>query len=99
MSNKYRLIKIYPGSPSLNTICKYEGNVWADSNEFTSPIINPEYYPSFWQPVIEKDYEILELSLQRSIKHQIVSALENSEDYTISLLSCNGNKIHSVKRL
>ena len=84
---KYILKKEYPGSPKLgNTIDNLE-NDWIEN------------YPEFWELVVEKDYEILELSLQRSIKHQIVSALENSEDYTISLLSCNGNKIHSVKRL
>lgn len=83
---KYKLIKEYPGSPKLDFITDR-------TNYF------PEYYPEFWEKVVEKDYEILELSLQRSIKHQIVSALENSEDYTISLLSRNGNKIHSVKRL
>ena len=50
---KYILIKRYPGSPKLGTIRKYEGNVWSDSNEFTSPIINPENYPEFWELVVE----------------------------------------------
>lgn len=84
---KYILKKEYPGSPKLGNIIDNLENDWIEN------------YPEFWKLVVEKDYEILELSLQRSIKHQIVSALENSEDYTISLLSCNGNKIHSVKRL
>ena len=85
---KYILKKEYPGSPKLGNIIDNLENDWIEN------------YPEFWEEVVvEKDYEILELSLQRSIKHQIVSALKNSENYTISLLSCNGNKIHSVKRL
>lgn len=56
---KYELIKTYPGSPKLNTICKYDKNPWSDSNAFTNPVLNPENYPEFWQPVVEKDYEIL----------------------------------------
>ena len=150
MSNRYRLIKEYPGSPKLDTIindskttlgisyyenCKaFIGNFpefweliveypigtkvhnsqtntiytkkedgWYKPSEKTGysdeMIIKSHYINIIEDKVVEKDYEILELSLQRSIKHQIVSALENSEDYTISLLSCNGNKIHSVKRL
>lgn len=83
---KYILKKEYPGSPKLGTILTHEELQFCNWNEY-------------YQEVVEKDYEILELSLQRSIKHQIVSALGNSEDYTISLLNCNGNKIHSVKRL
>jgi hypothetical protein len=105
---KYKLIKIYPESPKIGTeIIKShisesllgEYNTYMIKGEDYFKLPDPENYPEFWEEVIEKDYEILELSLQRSIKHQIVSALENSEDYTISLLSCNGNKIHSVKRL
>ena len=84
---KYILKKEYPGSPKLGNIIDNLENDWIEN------------YPEFWEKTVEKDYEILKLSLQRSIKHQIVSALENSEDYTISLLNCNGNKIHSVKRL
>ena len=95
---KYILKKEYPGSPKLGTIINDSKTTLGISYyENCKGFI--ENYPEFWELVVEKDYEILELSLQRSIKHQIVSALENSEDYTISLLSCNGNKIHSVKRL
>ena len=51
---KYKLIKEYPGSPKLDTICKYDKNPWSDSNAFTNPVLNPKYYPEFWKPVVEK---------------------------------------------
>ena len=31
---KYKLIKEYPGSPKIGTICKYTGNMWDDVQEF-----------------------------------------------------------------
>ena len=98
---KYKLIKLLPfeNSPRIGYTSEPHLSQKDEDHYWNGLWFNPENYPEFWQPVVEKNYEILELSLQRSIKHQIVSALENSEDYTISLLSCNGNKIHSVKRL
>ena len=98
---KYKLIKLLPfeNSPKIGYISSPNPLVEDKVHYWNGNWFNPENYPEFWEEVVvEKDYEILELSLQRSIKHQIVSALGNSEDYTISLLSCNGNKIHSVKR-
>ena len=98
MSNKYRLIKIYPGSPSLNTICKYEGNPWSDSNEFTNPVLNPKYYPEFWELVVEKDYEIL--SLVHKEQNRILLAKDANIDIFLECkLDYNYWSIHSVKRL
>ena len=98
---KYKLIKLLPfeNSPRIGYTSEPHLSQKDEDHYWNGLWFNPENYPEFWEEVVEKDYEILKLSLQRSIKHQIVSALENSEDYTISLLRCNGNKIHSVKRL
>ena len=113
MSNKYRLIKTYPGSPKLDTICKYDKNPWSDSNAFTNPVLNPKYYPEFWQPVVEKDYEILSLISTRIDKIIITykdgggvyepKFFENvykSIDHWVACFTMNNNpwQIHSVKR-
>lgn len=91
---KYKLIKTYPGSPELDTICKYDKNPWSDSNSFLNPVLNLKDYPEFWQPVVEKDYEILSYI---TIKSEIIKYkdLDINDD-------CNCDrylKIHSVKRL
>ena len=85
---KYILKKEYPGSPKLGNIIDNLENDWIEN------------YPEFWELVVEKDYEIVSILLQRSDKHQIhnVSEYKNT-DYIEALLNCNGNKIHSVKRL
>lgn len=44
---KYKLIKEYPGSPKLNTVCEYTGNAYSDPNVFTNPILDPKNYPKF----------------------------------------------------
>lgn len=89
---KYKLIKKYPGSPKLGFII--ENGYYCDQL-----YINPKDYPNNWQEVVEKDYEILSLSLMRSDKHYITNVLAYGEEYIKSLLNCNGNKIYSVKRL
>jgi len=88
---KYKLIKEYPGSPKLGTI--------NGETAITQPLYIVENQPEFWEKVIEKDYEILELALLSSDKHRIVNMIGNTSGYIESLLNCNGNKIHSVKRL
>lgn len=103
---KYKLIKEYPGSPILNTIIEYieesddidePFNGWIDNND--NEYESPENYPEFWQEIIEKDYEILMLSLQGSERHRLTNVINNSNDYIEALLNCHGNYIHSVKRL
>lgn len=47
---KYKLIKIYPGSPILGTIWEYR------TKDFSN-------YPEFWQEVIEKEYQMVKYSL------------------------------------
>lgn len=88
---KYKLIKEYPGSPKLDTICKYDKNPWSDSNSFLNPVLNLKDYPEFWQPVVEKDYEILTVITNYN---KFIEKVYN-QDLTIEPYW----KIHSVKRL
>ena len=96
---KYKLIKTYPGSPSLNTICKYDKNPWSDSNAFINPVLNPENYPEFWEPVVEKDYEILSYIS----KSNTICTLQTNGKYLHSknnhIVNFENYRIHSVKRL
>lgn len=104
---KFKLIKEYPGSPKLDTICSYKGNVWSDSNEFTSPIFNPKKYPEYWEEIIEKDYEIVSLKNKvgviinsSTIKKEFTpESLYLKATTTICKYSSDEFKIHSVKRL
>jgi len=85
---KYKLIKEYPGSYKIGyTTIQVE------------PCPSCSNYPEFWQPVVEKDYEILLISLHRSDKPKITNMIGCGNDYILSLLNCDGNKIHSIKRL
>jgi len=85
---KYKLIKEYPGSPKLGYI--------AQEDEFTFM----KEFTEYWEEVVEKDYEILEVSLARSEKHIIRKIdFNDSESYIESLINCHGNSIHSIKRL
>lgn len=95
---KYKLIKEYPGSPNLGTIVDHHFS----NSQYGFCVYDTEKsdnWKEFWEEIIEKDYEILELSLMRSDKHHIVNVIGNGEGYIESLLNCNGNKIHSIKRL
>lgn len=83
---KYRLIREYPGSPKLGTILTHEELQYCIWNEY-------------YQEVVEKDYEILLISLHRSDKPKITNMIGCGNDYILSLLNCDGNKIHSIKRL
>ena len=85
---KYKLIKEYPGSPKLGTI--------TDRTMYF-----PEYYPSFWQPVIEKDYEILSLvASERNPQHKKGSKFLHNKDYKFkSMHPTEFWDIYSVKRL
>lgn len=111
---KFKLIKLYPGSPKLGATVvdtninngakdAYFSENWGKSNSGSAFIIGKnhdcENQPEFWQEIIEKDYQILKLSLQRSVKPEVVDVSDSGEEYILSLLKCNGNSIHSVKRL
>lgn len=93
MKTKYRLIKCYPGYSNLGIIVSNEDKTteWKGTYYY-------DKYPEFWKKVVEKNYQILKLSLQRSIKPDIIDVSDSSESYILALLNCNGNKIHSIKR-
>lgn len=104
---KYKLIKKYPGVklevgdiveyiiPSSGTIYQY----YCVKKSIGISGVLPEDYPEFWGEVIEKEYEILSLLIRRSDKHEIRDMNGYDEDYILSLEKCDGNKIHSIKRL
>ena len=85
---KYKLIKEYPGSPKLGTI--------TDRTMYF-----PEYYPSLWQPVIEKDYEILSLvASERNPQHKKGSKFLHNKDYGFkNMHPTEFWDIYSVKRI
>ena len=99
----YRLIKTYPGSPKLNTTVyletenNYMTNMENDFKLFPKKIV--ENYPEFWQPVVEKNYEILSLARFCSIKPTITDVSNYGDEYIEALLKCDKARIHSVKRL
>ena len=83
MSNRYRLVKEYPGSPKLGyEIIQVE------------PCPSYSNYPEFWELIVEKDYEILSYITINSeiIKYQDLDINDdcNCDKYL---------KIHSIKRL
>ena len=64
---KYKLIKEYPGSPKLGTI--------TDRTMYF-----PEYYPSFWQPVIEKMFMSVDNNIITTYKPKAKQPLFTTED-------------------
>ena len=91
MSNRYRLVKEYPGSPKLGTILTHEELQFCNWNEY-------------YQEVVEKDYEILSLSFTNNfcyLQKNGEYAYRNTPNTTSTLKGCLsvGWKIHSVKRL
>ena len=85
---KYKLIKEYPGSPKLGTI--------TDRTMYF-----PEYYPSFWQPVVEKNYEILSLvASEKHPQHKKGSKFLHNKDYKFkNMYPTEFWDIYSVKRI
>ena len=85
---KYKLIKEYPGSPKLGTV--------TDRTMYF-----PEYYPSFWQPVVEKNYEILSLvSSEKHPQHKKGSKFLHNKDYKFkNMYPTEFWDIYSVKRI
>ena len=98
---KYKLIKEYPGSPELNTICEYTNNLWNDANVFINRILNLKDYPEFWQPIVEKDYEILSLvSSEKNPQHKKGSKFLHNKDYKFkNMHPTEFWDIYSVKRI
>ena len=85
MSNRYRLVKEYPGSPKLGTILTHEELQYCNWNEY-------------YQKVIEKDYKILSLARLCTIKPTITDVSDYGDGYIEALLKYDKARIHSVKR-
>jgi hypothetical protein len=103
---KYKLIKKYPGSPILNTIVEQRFNIlicYRIISPVSKPVLSKEIIensPEFWEEIIEKDYDILSVLLRRSADHVIRKVdLNDSKSYIESLIKCDGNSIHSIRRL
>ncbi len=91
---KYRLIKIYPGSPQLGYINDINIIAWSTPDK---TLICSDH-PEFWEEVIEKDYEIL--SLNRKTSPSIIeNIMEGYTDEFVDKLIKSGMKIYSIKRL
>ena len=97
---KYILKKEYPGSPKLGTVIERDSNcsnyyyrlIEGVSNTFTPK--NIENQPEFWQPVVEKDYEILEYKTESGISCK-APFLSDSHQFYID----ERCKIYSIKRI
>lgn len=77
----YKLIKDYPGSPSLGFIAspKHDSAYYVNSNW-----IQPENHPEFWELIVEKDYEILEIKGKYGAISSYIEKLDNDlKDKTI----------------
>lgn len=71
---KYKLIKKYPGSPELGSICKKDcNNRWVYSLDFSKEstyytLGHPKFYPEFWKEIVKKDYQILSFKQNSLVK-------------------------------
>ena len=105
---QFKLIKEYPGSPELDDIINYNNKTNSartlDGHNYYNGI-NPENYPEFWEEIVEKDYEILEVKgkygaissyikeLDYDLKDKIIfkiKRLSDSEIFTIGDKVNNG---------
>lgn len=91
---KYKLIKEYPGSPKLGFTTELSHCLGTNDFLVCEKRFNPSEFPEFWQPIVEKDYEILSYI---TIESEIIKYKDlNIND------ECNCDKylkIYSVKRL
>ncbi len=105
---KYKLIKEYPNGPSLNAeaipndnsgYCNYTHKIMVIKGQATFGYINQnmlERYPQFWEEVIEKDYEILQLKG----KNNVILDIKNYHNVDTCWNSLSKVlEIHSIKRL
>ena len=101
LSKKYKLVKIYPGSGLIGRIKQISNHNLSNGHiELNGKLILPSEYKEFWEEVIEKDYEILSVFIRRSERDIIRKLdLQDSDEYINSLIKCDGNSIHSLKRL
>jgi hypothetical protein len=78
----YKLIKEYPNSPKLGYISNNKDSRYDCSQ-----------HPEFWEEVVEKDYEILQM---KNSHGNFYSLFRNEE---LSKHEIENHTIHSIKRL
>lgn len=63
---KYKLIKIYPNSPELDTIIEpsIATKLYYHKDKY---IESPNKYPEFWEKIEEKDYQVLSFVLNEKV--------------------------------
>lgn len=97
MEERFKLIKVYQGSPKLGTII--------DNNSGFIYSIKPQEWPEFWEKIVELDYEIL--SFTGKITKTLYAKDANGDFLNLSFLTplslqqclTNPYDIHSIKRL
>jgi hypothetical protein len=97
---KYRLIKEYPGSPTLGTeISKANIRYGADHYNFNGGNLNTiilanlvEKHPKYWKEIKEKEYEILQF------KSQAGQILNYKENWDKDFFKNNNWSIYSIIR-
>lgn len=94
---KYKLIKLYPGSPNIGTIQEvevYDGHICTNKSW---ELIN--LYPEFWEEVVEKNYEILSYHMSGLYKKG-VHVIHNADRFRNPQFGGNSEwSIYSVKRV
>jgi hypothetical protein len=92
--SKYKLIKIYPGSPELGTI------ITATNGYFTT-FKYAHLYPEFWEEIVEPTFEILSFRSNKEWKngHLVHFKQTHFEERIKDYLKDSEWDIHSVKRL
>lgn len=88
---KYKLIKEYPGSPKLGFTTELSHCLGTNDFLVCGKRFNPSEFPEFWQEIVEKDYEILEIQGKygsiSSYKKQYDEDLKDKSIYKIKRLS------------
>jgi hypothetical protein len=95
---RYRLIKIYPGSPELGYV--FNPNTISDEpcNLGTYNLYSyVKNHPLYWEEVIDSNYIILKI--QTNVQGRISDFSKDWEEYVKATLKCAGTSIHSIRRL
>ena len=100
---KYKLIKLLPfeNSPRIGYISQPHLSQKDEDHYWNGLWFNPENYPEFWQPVVEKNYEILSLvASEKHPQHKKGSKFLHNKDYKFkNMHPTEFWDIYSVKRI
>lgn len=87
---KYKLIKIYPKSAPLDTCVVFDGLMYVNGpDEYSKESI--ENFPEFWEEVVEKDYELLDVSFLYNPEKRIIHKVKRLLDGEVFAI---GDKCH-----